>query len=109
MRGVWIALAITLTAEVPVVTLLYRSQWMRMAATCVAANVVTNLWMNMVLIRWVHSYESYLLIGESAALCVEALTYVVASRQRGVTWALLASATANLASFALGNLVRYVG
>lgn len=98
------ALVVTLALEVPIVALFYRREWRRMAVVAAVATTITNLLMNLVLFGRV-PYLVYLGAGEVGATLVEAAAYFVASRDRGLGLALLASALANAASFAAGQLV----
>lgn len=102
-RFVVIAWLVTVAIEVPVVTLMYK-QRVRMAVASAIATSATNLTMNLVLFR-VLSWNYYLLVGELGALVLEALVYWRVARPRDLPRALVASAAANLASYALGALV----
>jgi peptidoglycan biosynthesis protein MviN/MurJ (putative lipid II flippase) len=97
-----IAWLFTLIVEVPIVAGFYCKQWRRMAAIAACATTVTNLAMNLLLPQLAGSEFRFLLIGESAALTVEALVYYIAAKERGVGHAILASAVANTVSFGLG-------
>ena len=97
-----LALAITLAVEVPIVAALYRSERLRMAICCALATGATNLAMNGPWLRMAGSYADYLLVGEIAALGIEAVAYVAVSREHEIGRALLASALANAASFGAG-------
>jgi peptidoglycan biosynthesis protein MviN/MurJ (putative lipid II flippase) len=100
-----IALAITVVVEAPIVALLYPRERVRMALTCALTTSATNLAMNLLLYPRVHSYMTYLLVGEIAATLIEAAAYLAASRQHDVGRALLASALANGASFSVGLIL----
>ncbi|MFH2006799.1 MAG: hypothetical protein ABI333_09465 [bacterium] len=100
-----IALAITLAIEVPVVAALYSGQRRRMALACAASTTVTNLAMNLLLVRVMADPQQALLCGEILALVLEAVTYIVVSRTRDVGRALVASGLANALSFGAGWLV----
>lgn len=100
--NVGVALAVTLAIEVPVVALLYRSERARMGIACAVATSVTNLLMNTWLVHRVRSHDTYLLAGELGASALEALVYVVVSRQHDIGSALVASGLANALSFAAG-------
>ncbi|MGA2450310.1 MAG: hypothetical protein ABTD50_16675 [Polyangiaceae bacterium] len=105
MSFVWLALAITLAVEVPIVAVFYPRHRLRMILACVAANCLTNVSLNLVLLRAAYAYDSTLLAGESAALLFEALVYALVAPNREWSRALAASAAANLASFALGLIL----
>ena len=97
-----LALLITLVLEVPAVALFYPQERARMALACAGATTFTNVVMNTVLLRMATSYASYLLVGEIAAVLLEAAVYAVVSKRREVGRALLASAVANSLSFGAG-------
>lgn len=99
-----VAWLFTLLVEVPIVAGFYPKQWRRMAATAAGTTSVTNLAMNLLLPSWTTSVFSFLIIGETAALLLEALVYLRVDRERRVGHALVASAMANTASFSLGLL-----
>jgi hypothetical protein len=99
------ALMLTLAVEVPIVALVYARERARMAAACALASSVTNLVMNVWLYAAMSSYDAYLTAGELGATVIEALVYVVVSRDHGIGPALLASGVANTASFAIGLVV----
>lgn len=98
--GYLVALAITLSVEVPVVTAFYPGRLLRMALVCAAANTATHLLLHFgfpaVLPRGVPS----LWIGEVFATLAEAGIYAVAAGQLGR--AMVASALANSLSFGAG-------
>jgi hypothetical protein len=96
------ALAITLVIEVPIVALFYKERRLRMITACIVANAVTNLAMNLLLVRTHLAYDPTLLTGESVALLAEACVYAVVDREHDWAKALTASAAANLASFGAG-------
>ena len=101
----FIALAITLGIEVPVVAFLFRGQRRRMAVTCVVATCVTHLFMHLVLPKLIHTYDQWILIGEMAALLLEGLAYWLMSRPRDLGRALVASAIANTLSYVAGLVI----
>jgi peptidoglycan biosynthesis protein MviN/MurJ (putative lipid II flippase) len=103
-----IAWLFTLLVEVPIIARFYAKQWRRMAATCAIATSLTNLSMNVLLPSWATSVLSFLVIGETAALLLEAMVYCLVDRGRCLGQALIASAVANTASFALGLLMAPV-
>jgi peptidoglycan biosynthesis protein MviN/MurJ (putative lipid II flippase) len=96
------ALALTLVIEVPTVAFFYAGERKRLAIACAIATTATNLAMNTWLYHAVRSYDVYLLVGEIGAVLVEALVYWGASREHELGRAILASAVANAASFAVG-------
>ena len=102
VRDAIVAWLFTLVVEVPIVATLYGRQWRRMAITAAVATSLTNLAMNLWWSRCASSVLGFLLVGELAALVIEAVVYCLAARQRGFGQALLASAVANSASFGLG-------
>ncbi len=97
-----IALLVTLMAEVPLVTALYPGQRPRMAAVAMAANLATNLTLNLVLPRLSFLRGHYLVPGEAMAVAVEATAYALASRPRDLARGLMVSSLANALSFSLG-------
>lgn len=100
-----LALLITVALEVPVVAACYPRERLRMALTCLGATTVTNLAMNGLLLPVSPSYAFYLLVGETAALVLEAAAYVALSRGHEPGRAALASALANSLSFGAGLLL----
>jgi hypothetical protein len=105
MSFVWLALAITLLVEIPVVAVFYPRHRLRMILACIVANCITNLSLNVLLLRAAFAYDSTLLVGESAALVFEALVYAFVAPNREWSRALAASAAANLASFGIGLIL----
>lgn len=101
IRLAMIAWLVTVVIEVPVVALIYKKQRIRMIVTSALATSVTNLTMNLVLFR-VLSWNNYLLVGELGALVLEAFVYWQVARPKDLPRALVASASANIASFMLG-------
>lgn len=97
-----IPLIITLLVEVPIVAVMFPGQRARMALTCAVATTLTNVAMNTVWAAHAGSYDIYLLGGETGALVLEALAYVLMSRPRQWARSLAASGAANAASFAAG-------
>jgi hypothetical protein len=103
---VWVALAITLAIEVPIVAAFYRGQRARLALAAVLANLATNLAMNMVIVRGSRAaYDETLLVGEAVALLLEAAVYAAVDRKHDLVTGFTASAAANLASFGAGLVV----
>jgi hypothetical protein len=96
------ALMLTLAVEVPIVALVYARERARMAAAWALATSATNLMMNAWLYTAAGSYDAYLTAGELGATVIEALVYIVVSREHAVGRALFASGVANTASFAAG-------
>ncbi len=102
------ALVVTIVIEVPIVFALFPRQRLRMAAIALVANTATNLTLNVGLPRMgVHGMPR-ILVGESAALVLEALAYAVLSRPREVGRAIIASAVGNGLSFTLGSALANV-
>lgn len=99
-----VALLVTLAIEVPLVAALFPGQRLRMACVAVAANVATNLTLNLVLPRIAALRGHYLIPGEILAVVAEAAAYALASRPRDVPRSLLASSLANALSFGAGLL-----
>ena len=104
MPGWAVALAVTLAIEVPLVAALFPGQRLKLAGVALAANVCTNLTLNLVLphVPWLHG--RHLLPGEVLAVVAETAAYTLASRPRDFPRALLASSLANALSFSAGLL-----
>ena len=104
------ALAITCLIETPVVALFYPGERWRMAATALGINAVTNLALNVVLLRGANpsSHTVVLLVGEVAAMLLEALTYALVSRRQDGARALVASGLGNALSFGAGGMLAPV-
>jgi hypothetical protein len=103
MNGALRALVVTLVIEVPIVAALFPRQRLRMAAIALVANTVTNLTLNVGLPRMgVHGMPR-ILVGEAAALVLEAAAYALLSRPREVGRAIIASALGNGLSFTFGG------
>lgn len=102
LSGYLLALAVTIVSETAVVVLLYPSARWRAGTCCVVANAVTHIAMHHLLPRWVSSYAAWLVIGETGALAVEAASYWVCLSRFGLARAVVASALANLTSYAIG-------
>ncbi len=102
ISGQVMAWALTVVAETPCVMAVYPGQRRRMGLTCALSTTVTNLAMNYVLPRWLGAGVLFLLVGEMGALVLEAVIYAAVGRPRDLARALVASALANGASFALG-------
>jgi len=100
-----VALLVTLALEVPVVALCYPRERLRMGLGCLGATAVTNVAMNGLLLPVSPSYAFYLLVGETAALVLEATVYLALSRDHELGRAALASALANSLSFGAGLLL----
>jgi hypothetical protein len=103
-QGALRALVVTLVIEVPIVAALFPRQRSRMAAIALVANTVTNLTLNVGLPHVGVHGTPRILVGESAALVVEALAYALLSRPREVGRAIIASAIGNGLSFTLGGV-----
>jgi hypothetical protein len=73
-----------------------------MMFVCALATSVTNLSMNLLLLRWLGAGEAFLIVGEVLALVLEAAAYYAARTPRDLARAISASALANLASFGVG-------
>jgi hypothetical protein len=101
-HAVLVALVVTLVLEVPVVAALYPGQRVRMALVALAANLCTNLTLNVIFpsVPLVRGY--HVLVGEIAAVLVEWAAYSAASRPRDVGRALAVSGLANALSYAVG-------
>ena len=97
-----VALLVTLASEVPLVAALFPGQRVKMAAVAVAANVATNLLLNLVLLRRDLLGGPHLMVGEVFAVMAEAAAYSLASRPRNIARSVLASSLANALSFSLG-------
>ena len=102
MRPWEVALAVTLAVEVPLVTLLFPGQRVKMFAVALAANAATNLTLNLVLARMPALAGQHVLIGELAAVVVEAGAYALASRPHDLPMSTLASGLGNALSYAVG-------
>jgi hypothetical protein len=96
------ALGITLCTEVPVVTLLYPGQRLRLGAACAVTTAATHLTMHFVLPGLLPAGTPALLAGEALATLAEATVYLAVSRPRDPGRALVASALANSLSFGAG-------
>jgi len=96
------ALALTLAVEVPIVALVFKGQRVRMALVCAATTAATNVAMNTLLRASIPGASLAIAVGEISALAIEATVYALASRPRDVPRALVASALANAASYAVG-------
>jgi hypothetical protein len=105
MRGILVALFVTLLLEVPLVALAYPRQRARMALVAVVANTFTNLTLNVVLPQVSLVRGHHVLVGEILAVAVEAIAYAAASRPRDVGRALVVSGVANALSFGVGPAV----
>jgi hypothetical protein len=84
------------------IAVLYRGQRRRMAVACLVTTTATHLAMHFALPRYVTSYTAMVVVGEVGALAVEALVYALVSRPRDLGMALIASASANAASYLVG-------
>jgi len=100
--GYLIAWVVTLLVEVPCVAALYRGQRLKMGLVCAVATSATNLPMNLLLPHWLGTGLLFLLVGETAAVVLEAAVYFAVSRPRNLPLAMIASALANGLSFAAG-------
>ncbi len=97
-----LGLPLALGVEIPIVAALFPGRRLRLALTCAAANsgsYVVLFW-GLDLVNWGFLP---LVAGEVCATIVEAAAYAIASRRPGRS--LVASALANLASFAVGLAV----
>lgn len=99
------ALLVTLSLEVPIASLFYPGERVRMALACALATTATNLAMNAGLIYAASSYDDYLLLGELGATVLEALVYVAVDRRHDFGRCLIASGVANAVSFIAGLLL----
>jgi hypothetical protein len=102
VRPIIVACLFTVAVETPIVAWIYRNRRLKMAITAAITTGITNLAMNGVLPGWAPSAFVYLVLGETAALLVEALVYARVEPSGGAGQALIASAVANSASFGLG-------
>jgi len=103
MGPVWLALAVTLVIEVPLVAALFPGQRLRMAVVALVANTVTNLTLNVVLPTLPVVGPHHLVVGELLALVGEAAVYAAVSRPHDLGRALVASGLGNGLSFGLGG------
>ncbi|MFO0588139.1 MAG: hypothetical protein U0441_11395 [Polyangiaceae bacterium] len=101
-----VAWGITVVIESPIVAAFYPDRRARMGAVCAVATSLTNLSMNVLLPRWLGTGMTFLLVGEAAALLLEAAVYWLVAKPRDPGRALAASAVANSASFGAGLLLR---
>lgn len=99
------AAVLTVAVESPVVALMFRSEWRKMALTCALTTAATNLAMNVFLLTAARSYSLGLLMWEAAALVVEAAVYAIVSRQHDVARAVAASGLANALSLVVARIV----
>ena len=93
---------LTVIIEMPCVGLMYAHQRARMMLACAVITSATNLAMNLWLPRWLGSGAQFLIVGESAALALEALAYWLISKPHDWARAVAASAFANALSFGVG-------
>ncbi len=103
--GYLLALGVTLVLELPVVMLLFRSQWKRLALSCLVATAMTHWLMHFIVPLITSSYLSYLIVGESFATFGEGLAYGVAAEPTNFIRGLMASALANGLSYGVGLFV----
>ena len=101
----FLALAMTIGIETPVVAMVFKGQRLRMAAVCIVATTTTHLVMHFALPPLCPTYASWVIAGEFQALVLEALVYWFFSRPRDLSRALIGSAIANSASYALGLII----
>jgi len=99
------ALIVTLIIEVPIVMALFPRQRLRMALVALLANTATNLALNVGLPRVGVHGTPRIIVGEVAALVLEAAAYAFLSRPREVGRAIIASALGNGSSFMLGGVL----
>jgi hypothetical protein len=97
------ALAVTLLIEVPIVALCFPGQRARMALVAIVANTVTNLTLNVLLPGLPALSRHALVLGEVAAVIVEAAAYTVAGRPPELGRALAVSGASNALSYELGG------
>lgn len=97
-------LLLTNAVELLVVALAYRGEWRRMIPTAALATTATHLLMHFGLPVVADTRLQWLLSGEILATVVEAAAYAFVSRRAGWPKALMVSAAANTASFAVGLL-----
>lgn len=103
MMPAWLAaLVTTVVIEVPVVALFYPGQRRKMGAVAALSTTVTNLILNLVLIRVRFLMGQHVLVGELLALAAEATAYAFTSRPRDVPRAIFVSSFANALSFGAG-------
>ena len=102
----WSALAATLLIEVPLAALLFPGLRKRIAVVALVANAVTNLALNVGL-PWLGIHgDVRILLGETAALVLEAAAYALASRE--IARSVVASAAGNLLSFTVGGVLVHL-
>jgi hypothetical protein len=99
----FLALAITVVVETPIVAAFFPGRRLRLALTCVVATTATHVLLHFVFPRLLPAGISPLVFGEAFATLAEAAAYAVVSMELGKS--LVASALANSASFAVGLLV----
>ncbi|MGC4064059.1 MAG: hypothetical protein QM784_05350 [Polyangiaceae bacterium] len=105
VRALVVACLFTVVVESPIVALVYRTRWQKMATAAAITTGLTNLGMNTVLSGGTSNGLPFtLVVGESFALFFEAFVYARLEPHRGRGRALIASAVANSASFGLGLL-----
>lgn len=102
------ALIVTLLIEVPLAAALFPRQRARIAVVALLSNTATNLALNVGLPSLGLFGSTRILVGEAAALVLEALAYAVFSRPRDVGRAIVASALGNLLSFSFGGFIMRV-
>lgn len=103
MSGALRALTVTLAIEVPWVALCFPGRRRRLALVALVANIATNLALNVLLPRLAPSATHRILIGELAAVVVEALAYAAAAGPGSFGRALVVSGVGNALSFELGG------
>jgi peptidoglycan biosynthesis protein MviN/MurJ (putative lipid II flippase) len=99
------AVAVTILIESPCVAAFYPKDRVAMALFCASINFVSNLTMNLLLPRWLGTGATFLVVGESGALCLETVFYYLVSRDKSPWRALAASGLANGLSFGAGLLL----
>jgi hypothetical protein len=105
VSGVLRALVATLLIEVPIVALGFPKRRLRLILVAIAANTLTNLTLNLLLPAIPFLRPHRLLLGETLAVVVEALAYVVAAGPGSFGRALVVSGIGNALSFELGGFV----
>jgi hypothetical protein len=102
-----LAFALTLAVETAVLALVAGRgrSWLRVVATAVVANLATHPIVFLVLPRWFSDYGVYLVVAEAFALVVEVPILWLGLRPLPWPRAVMASALANGASYAVGMAV----
>lgn len=98
----WKAFTLTVLVEPVMIAFFYRDRWAIMALVAFVATASTHLAMHWVLPSYIADIDTRLFVGEIGALLLEALAYWAFDPRHRAGLALMASASANTASFLFG-------